>query len=177
MKNKIDLTKVKIKTEKLLLLPINYTYTEEIFQHFNKDITLYMFPAPAKQIEETKAFIGASLTKLANGTTLQLVITINSTNEFIGCAGLHEIDSKRPELGIWLKKNAHGNGYGLKTITEMIKWSRENIDFEYLVYPVDKRNPASRRIPERNGGIIKREFKIINQAGFELDEIEYWIYK
>jgi RimJ/RimL family protein N-acetyltransferase len=122
--------------------------------------------------------VGASsFNSLEKGNDLQMVILKKQLNEFIGCAGVHQIGAKDPELGIWIKKSAHGNKYGLETITALIAWARKNIDFNYLRYPVDKRNRASRRIPEQNGGIIKREFKGINQKGFELDEVEYWIYK
>ncbi|HMA63891.1 MAG: GNAT family N-acetyltransferase [Fibrobacterota bacterium] len=177
MKIKKDLTSVRIKTDRLILLPIDYLHAEEIFTNFDTGITQYMFPKPAENIGGTNAFIKTALEELANGTTLQLQILVDNTNEFIGCAGLHRIDSQNPELGIWIKKTSHGNGYGIEAITGMIIWARENLEFDYLAYPVDKRNYPSRRIPEKNGGILGREFKKINQAGFELDMIEYWIYK
>jgi len=177
MSSKLNLLSTTIKTSRLLLLPIDYTHIEEIFHNFNAEITRYMFPKPASKIEETKAFIESSLKELAEGTALQLQILADKSNEFIGCAGIHKINSLHPELGIWIKKSTHGNAYGLEAITGMINWAKQNIEFEYLIYPVDKRNAASRRIPERNGGVIGRELKTINQVGFELDEVEYWIYR
>ena len=62
-------------------------------------------------------------------------------------------------------------------MTALITWARNSLDFNYLVYPVDKRNIASKRIAELNGGKIKAEYKKVNLVGFELDEVEYWIYK
>jgi [ribosomal protein S5]-alanine N-acetyltransferase len=108
---------------------------------------------------------------------LVLAILEEEKSEFLGLAGLHNIKSKTPEIGIWIKKSAHGNKYGLEAITAFIHWAKTNIDYTHLRYPVDKRNIASRRIPEMNGGIIMKEYKKINQRGFELDEVEYWIYK
>jgi hypothetical protein len=58
----------------------------------------------------------------------------------------------------------------------MIEWAKASIEYEYLRYPVDKRNIPSKRIPEQLGGIIGRELKKINQSGNELDEVEYQIY-
>ena len=37
-------------------------------------------------------------------------------------------------------------------MTGLIEWSHKNIKFNYLIYPVDKKNFASRKIPEKNGG-------------------------
>lgn len=173
----MDLSFVEINTDRLLLRPIGYSYTNDIFIEFTDEITLYMFPKPSENIEGVKEFISSSIKGLQEGHNLQLVILKKPALEFIGCVGLHSIGKKDPELGIWIKKSAHGNKFGNETITNIIEWARENIEFEYLRYPVDKRNYASRRIPERNNGIIKREFKSINQKGFELDQVEYWIYK
>jgi hypothetical protein len=44
------------------------------------------------------------------------------------------------------------------------------------VYPVDKRNIASRKIPVGNNGKIVKEEKSKGIAGNELDEYEYRIY-
>jgi RimJ/RimL family protein N-acetyltransferase len=173
----MNLLDTKIETNRLLLVPINLSYAGDIFRNFTAEITLYMYPKPAKQIDETLEFINSSLKGLANGTNLQLVIIGKVAKEFIGCAGLHDVGQIDPELGIWTKKASHGNGYGLEAITAMIAWARSNIQFEYLKYPVDKRNYPSRRIAEFNGGVMKKEYRKVNQSGFELDEVEYWIFK
>jgi hypothetical protein len=45
--------------------------------------------------------------------------------------------------------------------------------FDYLVYPVDRRNIPSRRIPESMGGEILEEKRVATMRGTELDEIVY----
>ncbi|PKO24737.1 MAG: N-acetyltransferase [Betaproteobacteria bacterium HGW-Betaproteobacteria-8] len=173
----MHLPDIIIETERLRLLPIGQSYAEEIFRNFTAEITRYMYPKPPTEISETLAFIDYSLKALNDGNCLQLVVTDKTTNEFLGCAGLANIGKTDPELGIWLKKSAHGSGYGLETITGIIAWARSNIEFEYLRYPVDRRNIASRRIPERNGGVASKEYRKTNQSGNVLDEIEYWIFR
>jgi len=173
----MQLLNTRIESERLCLLAIGRDYAEEIFRNFTAGITLYMYPKPPSAISETLAFIDHSVDALKNGSCLQVVITDRTTGEFLGCAGLAGIGKTDPELGIWLKKSAHGNGYGLEAINAIIAWARSNLEFEYLRYPVDKRNIASRRIPELNGGIASKEYRKINQSGVLLDEIEYWIYR
>ncbi len=68
------------------------------------------------------------------------------------------IKRKHPELGIWLKQAAHGHKYGLEAITAIKNWAIENLDYEYLLYPVDRVNIASTKILERLGGKIFREY-------------------
>ena len=105
-----------------------------------------------------------------------LAILRKDTREFLGCAGFHNPKSKTPEFGIWIKKTSHGNGYGKEAITALYDWVCGKFEFDYILYPVDKRNIASRKIPESLGGVIKKEYKEKNLVGFELDEVEYHIF-
>lgn len=173
----MNLLNVEIETTNLILKPINEKYAQVIFEEFTDEITLYMYPKPSESIDGIMEFILSSINDLENGTSLQLVALKKANLEFVGCIGLHNIDKDTPELGLWIKKSAQGNAYGLEAISALIAWAKSKINYEYLRYPVDKRNSASRRIPERNGGVIKKEYKTINQRGFELDEVEYWIYR
>ncbi|MBD0266374.1 MAG: GNAT family N-acetyltransferase [Tolypothrix sp. Co-bin9] len=130
---------------------------EEIFSEFTEEITLYTYPRAAKVISETELFIKKSLEELENGISLQLVVLAKDSLEFLGCASLHNL-AKKPQLGIWLKKAVHGNKYGLETITAIKDWADENLDYDYLFYPVDKANIASRKIAEALGGTVWREY-------------------
>lgn len=169
--------KTTIETERLLLVPISRKYAEIIFKEFTPEITAYMAPDSPEKIEDTYEFIDSALDRMAKGNNLQLVILDKTNNEFLGCVGLHHIDTKTPELGIWTKKSAHGHKYGREAIAGLIDWARKNLDFDYLLYPVDKRNIPSRRIPESLGGIIIREVKKPVQSGKILDEVEFKINK
>jgi ribosomal-protein-alanine N-acetyltransferase len=61
-------------------------------------------------------------------------------------------------------------------VSALARWAFENLDVRYLIYPVDRRNTASRRIPESLGGIIEAEYEKTNESGRVLDEVEYRIY-
>lgn len=172
----MDNSNTIIETERLRLVPINLSYQEEIFKEFTSEITTYMFPKPADAIAETVAFIESSLQKNQSGTDLQIVVTKKDSGEFLGCGGLHHIDTPTPELGIWIKKSAHGHEFGKETMIALKSWADQNLNYEYIIYPVDKNNFASRRIPEFLGGKITREYKEVGQAGQQLNMLEYRIY-
>ena len=173
----MKLKNIKIESEHLLLIPIKQKYKEIIHQEFTDEISLFMIPKPEDDISGIEMFIENSINGIDKGTNLQLVALDKNTLEFIGCVGLSHLHQNNPELGLWIKKKAHGNSYGLESISSLINWARDNINFEYLIYPVDERNYASRRIPEKHNGKIYRQYKELNQKGFELNTIEYRIYK
>ncbi|MBE9193456.1 GNAT family N-acetyltransferase [Gloeocapsopsis crepidinum LEGE 06123] len=171
----MNLLGIEISTERLILKPISMIYKEVIFSEFTEEITTYMYPCPAQDISETEAFISDSIGEMVDSWGLTFVILKRECQEFLGCAGFHRIDRKNPELGIWLKKTAHGNKYGLEAVTAIKNWADKNLDYKYLRYPVDKANIASRKIPEALGGKIVDEYYKINMSGKSLNIVEYRI--
>lgn len=173
---KPDLLELTIEGERVRLVTISGTFAEDIFSEFTSDITRHMFPKPAEDIAETRAFIANSLQDMKAGDNVQLVILRRDDGEFLGCCGLHgRGDVTKPELGIWLKRGAHGHGYGREAVHALVKWARENISLEGFIYPVDKNNAPSRNIPVSLGGRVVGERVEYGQAGNRLDEVIYEI--
>lgn len=169
----MNLQDTKILSQRLLLIPITMEYKESIFKEFTSKITTFMYPKPAEKIEETEEFINGALEELKEGSDLQLVVLDKETKEFLGCAGLHRLDRKTPEFGIWIKESAHGNGYGKEAIIAVKEWADTNIDYEYILYPVVDDNYASKRIPEFLGGEVAREYDEVNLSGVNQHILEY----
>lgn len=173
----MNLLKQVITTERLKMVPVSEKFAEDIFQEFTPEVTTYMFAKPAETIDDTLSFIKFSNEQLAKGAMLNVSIFNLQTGEFIGGAGINHTDTKTPELGIWIKKGAHGQKYGREAVKGLKDWAEAKLSFDYLTYPVDKKNIASRKIAESLGGTVKKEYKKVNQSGHTLDEVEYWIYK
>ncbi|MBA3030716.1 MAG: GNAT family N-acetyltransferase [Desulfobacterium sp.] len=174
--NFIDLTSIRIEGDRVVLSSICGRYSNEVFKEFTPEITVYMVPKPTETIDETVSFIAESLKSMKAGNDLHLVITKKDNGEFLGCCGLHgRQNTKTPELGIWIKKAAHGNKYGQEAIQTLVSWAIGKINFDYFIYPVDKANIASRKIPETLGGIIFEEKMVSTMRGTILDEIVYKI--
>ncbi|MDR2541737.1 MAG: GNAT family N-acetyltransferase [Candidatus Peribacteria bacterium] len=57
--------------------------------------------------------------------------------------------------GIWTKKSVHGQGLGREGMLALIEWVQKNLDFNYILYPVDQANQPSRKIAELAGGILE----------------------
>lgn len=151
-------------------------YKDEIFSEFTEEITSYTYSCPAQTIVETESMIKNSIQELQNGTKLHTVVLAKDSQEFLGCAGLFSLD-KEPRFAIWIKKAAQGNKYGLEAITVLKDWADKNLDNDYIIYPVDKNNIASRKIPEALGGQVIKEYEQPTRSGKILYALEYRIYK
>jgi len=172
----MDLSNFKIETENLILKSISLDYKADIFREFTPEITKYMVPKSPEKIEETIEFIKKAMADNKKGKDLQVVVLNKKSQEFIGCGGLHEVNTKTPELGVWIQKAAHGHYFGREAMTALKGWADENLDYDYILYPVAEENYASRRIPEMMGGKVAREFDGTNAIGEKMHELEYRIY-
>lgn len=164
-----------IETERLRLVPVSHRWIPEIFAEFRGDIVRWMSPPVAKEIAETEAFVQMANEQLAAGTDLIVAFMLRTTGEFLGCGGVHSLHKQSPSLGLWVKKSAHGNGYGLEAIGGLLEWLRQNYHFDVARYDVDRANIASRRIAEHYGGVVAREFVSEVREGKVLDLVEYEI--
>lgn len=165
-----------IKSKRLFLVPIAMRHKNQIFKEFTSEVTKYMFPLPAKKVADSEKFIRSSRRNMARGEELVLAVVNKRTKSFMGCAGLHKMNTKHPEFGIWIKKSAQGHGYGREALAALKEWADENVRYEYIYYPVAKANYASRKIPESLGGKRIREFDGKKQSGEKMREVEYRIY-
>jgi RimJ/RimL family protein N-acetyltransferase len=74
--------------------------------------------------------------------------------ECLGLASLEDADAASPEVGLWLKESAHGQGFGREVMAALVEWGHETFGKEGFIYPVAVQNIASRRIAESLHGKI-----------------------
>ena len=171
-----DLLSTVIESPRLRLIHTSENDADNILRAFNADITRYMFPKPAESLIDTLEFIAASREATAAWKNLQLTISLKTTGEFLGCCGLHGHDSARvPELGVWTKRQAHGHGYGREAVFTLVGWAVATLDLTGFVYPVDRRNSASRKIPEALAGEVVSTGLMSGLGGNPLEIITYRI--
>ena len=83
-----------------------------------------------------------------------LVIRWLENRECLGMASLEDADSVSPELGLWLKESAHGQGFGREVVAVLVEWGHATLGKGSFIYPVAVQNNASRRIAENLHGKI-----------------------
>jgi ribosomal-protein-alanine N-acetyltransferase len=171
--NSID-PNIEIVANRIVLRPVSMEYKEPICREFTTEVTKYMPFTPSGDITVTEDFIRNSRQELLDQTNLELCILLkNNDHEFIGCCGLHCINTRAIEIGLWLKKSVHGKGYGIETVEALIDWANKQLDFDYLFYPVDTENSASKRIPEKLGFTATKSYLKRKSEAENLDIIEY----
>lgn len=175
-KEKLNIPK-ELLTERLSLRPISADYSKEVFENFTDDITVLMFPSTPKEESETIEYLKGAEEKTKNGENYEVSIFLKDSDEFIGGGGISHIDTDTPELGIWIKKEAHGNRYGREALTALKDWADKNLDYKYIKYPVEISNIASRKISESLGGKIVKEYDCEKQDGTLQRLVEYHIPK
>jgi RimJ/RimL family protein N-acetyltransferase/glutaredoxin len=172
----IDLTSLLIQGSRIVLAPIDKSLAPEIYREFTPEVTQYMYPKPADSVEQVEEIIEIFADSRRKNEDLVSAVLLRDTHEFLGCCGLHARDNGLiPELGLWIKKGAHGNKYGREAIHTLVAWATEHLALEGFTYPVDKRNVASRRIPESLAGRVVAEKMLTSQSGVILDEVVYFI--
>jgi [ribosomal protein S5]-alanine N-acetyltransferase len=170
-----NLLSVVIETPRLVMRPVGREYTPEIFAAFTPEVCRHLFPQPASQIAEMLDFIDRSRTAMAAGEELAVSVFARADDSFLGGAGLHDLSSGVPEAGIWIKLSAHVHGFGFEAVEGIISWAAQTLGVREVRYPVMIENWPSRRIPERLGGTIVREFRKPNAAVVMRDVVEYII--
>lgn len=177
LRRDIDLLDVEIVTDRLILRPTSFADIDPIFAQFNERVTRYMFPSPARSSVETASFIADSIQGMINRTNLQItILRTDREDQFAGCAGLHHPDSRTPEVGIWLAEDSQGVGLGLEAVEAICGWAAEEVECDYIVYPVDRANAPSRNIPESLGAEVEDEYDQVTPDGRILNLVEYRIY-
>ena len=128
------------------------SHAQNIDTHFTEGVTKYMFPSPNANLIETEGFVRGCILKRRKQEDMIMTIILKDSYDFIGLVGIHRIDTKTPELGIWIKEA--GNGYGMEAVHTLVEAFDEMRDFDYYVYPVDSRNKPSQNIALSLEGVL-----------------------
>lgn len=162
-----------IKTQRLILLPVSHVDVEDIYSSFTSDVTIYMMPAPAKDMKAQIKVINGFIKNMERGKTCMYSIKTDD-GEFLGLVGIHNLDTLAPKFGIWLKNTAHSHGFGREAVQGVYDTYCKL--YSKFTYRVDERNISSRKIAESLGGVVKGEMQILKgMGGNELHILTYEI--
>jgi len=144
---------INIRSFRLTLKPFTALDADEIFQYITPTLTKYMSWDPPQTRHEFDETCYKWLNNIKNGEELICVIRDSANNDFLGLAGLHQMQSETPELGIWIREDRHRLGFGREAVKALSSWAIENLKIRSFIYPVAIENFASRQIAESLGGI------------------------
>lgn len=143
---------IDIRSFRLILKPFTSLDANEVFKYITPTLTKYMAWDPPKNRQEFDEIWHKWLDDIKNGRELICVVRNNTNHEFLGLAGLHQIQSESPELGIWIREDRHRSGFGREAVKSIAYWASKNLKIKSFIYPVAIENFASRQIAESLGG-------------------------
>lgn len=172
-----DNSKLILSTDNIQLVAVQPCHAADIYSHFTEQVTEYMVPEPMKSIEQAHDFVTQCREVVFRHESAVFVIEMKKNKEFIGLCALHgNGKAASPEFGLWIKTSAQGKGYGFAALSLIYTWVKQHLLYDYIIYPVSKKNMASRRLVEKLGGKLVRNRLIQSASGNYLDEVVYHIY-
>jgi RimJ/RimL family protein N-acetyltransferase len=111
-----------------------------------------------ESLEEMRTSLGRFAEQNARGDGHHFVIVLDE--RAIGSIGVRPENDFRGDLGLWIGRDFHGNGYGTEAVRLAARYAFDRLCLAKLEATVFVGNVASRRIFERNGfrleGTIRR---------------------
>jgi RimJ/RimL family protein N-acetyltransferase len=169
----LDLEQVSIGSARLALRSFRPADAPEVFAASTPSLTRYMRWDPSPTMDAFADIWARWIPEMASGRQLFLVVRSKDRSEFLGMAGLHEIGTQRPELGVWIKEPAQGLGYGREAVGALMRWAAANRLATEFAYPVAVENARSRRLIEALGGHPSGKRQIHKASGEILHEVVY----
>ena len=137
-----------LKTERLLIQPFRDSFLEAYYTEFTDEIVKYQYPDSFPDMNTANETVSMFVKDMERGNMLELVI-LTQDGEFLGSMEAFGITEKTPELGLWLKRSAHGKGYGYEALKGLVDYLNATGKYQYYVYEVDVRNAASIHLVEK----------------------------
>ncbi|WP_267739816.1 GNAT family N-acetyltransferase [Myroides injenensis] len=133
----------KWKSKRLSFSVIKPEDIEYFATHFTPEITQYLSFDITKESALLEEYIRRSRLEVEKGTALVLVVRDIQTHEFLGSCALNDINCESVEIGLWLKKQAQGKGYGTEIVNTLIDICKTELFTRYIIYSVEKDNLKS----------------------------------
>ena len=145
-------TMIVILSQRLQLSQFQMTDAQEVFGCITPGITKFMpWEPPSWREYVTRC---EERIQVPEPNKFHFVIRMLNSGECLGMASLEDADSVSPEVGLWLKESAHGQGFGREVVASLVAWGHASLGKESFTYPVAVKNVASRRIAENLDGAI-----------------------
>ncbi|MFI8416364.1 GNAT family N-acetyltransferase [Serratia sp. NPDC078593] len=152
--NHSDLSQCRVNSDRLLMAPFTAADADDVYQAITPTLTRFMNFEPEPSPEAFAYVWQGWLPLLQEGKEIVYVARLRDSKQFVGMGGIHDLNSQTPEIGIWIKENLHGQGYGREMVQAMAIWASERYHPQHFIYPVAEQNLPSRRLVEALGGVI-----------------------
>lgn len=134
----MKIRKLKMKDAPLML---EWMHDKAVTENLKKDFSIMT-------IEDAKGFIRNSVK--VNSDSIHMAIC-SDKDEYMGTVSLKNINDKKAEFGIAIRKSAMGKGYSSFGMEEIIQYGFEKKELQEIVWCVDPINTRAVRFYDKNG--------------------------
>lgn len=165
---------LELRTERLVIQPFREDFLEDYYREFTDEITRYQYPDPFPDRKAAKDLVSVFVADMERGDMLELVI-LTPRGEFLGSMEAFGLKEEAPEVGLWLKRDAQGKGYGHEALKALLDYLNGTGHYKHYIYEADVRNLPSIRLAEKfpfeKGGCED----VVTETGKKLRLQTYWI--
>lgn len=141
-----------IETPRLALTPMNAGDGGAVWRWYTEEIARYQYPQPYASPEEAAAVI-QRFAEDPGGNSVLFAIR-DRDGLFLGEADIHGLSKAEPELGVWIRQDRWRQGYAGEAVSALLcEYGKRG--YTSFRWEADRRNPASLRLAESLGGVLR----------------------
>lgn len=168
----VDVTNIRIETERLILRPWRESDVEDFYEYASVDGVGQMAGwLPHNDIEESRTILGSFIRDRKT-----FAIVLKATGKVIGSLGLEEREGETEvpensmgrEIGYALSKDYWGRGLVPEAVKAVIDYCFNKLGFDWLTCGHFIWNHQSRRVVEKCGFVYVKD--VIHQTRFGTEE-------
>lgn len=158
----------KLKTERLSLEPLTAEWLDDLLEENRGNVARYCVRFANR--EEAHCWLTDCRERQERRERLGMVVLKADRREFVGVVSIQNINID-PQLGVWIREDAQGSGYGRESLQCLINWYKETYgQTERIRYLAEQGNLASIKLARKLG--MKRKGSKANAEGVVFEEFQ-----
>ena len=160
----------------IAIRPVRLVDAEALFPLiYQTDVTDTIVWDGPTSLEAYRLTLGEREVEVARGERHIFTILSEAEGQPVGnCSIRPDIANLRADIGLWIGKPYHGQGYGTATVSWLLQYGFGQLGLEKIEASVFVGNQASRRIFEKNGFLLEGTIrKAVQKRGQAVDE---WLF-
>lgn len=133
---------ILFETRRLKVIKASFDYVEDYYREFTNEICRYQYPDAFSSLEDAKELLGYFIEEMNQGKMLELML-LDKDEKFVGSMEAFGLKEDDIEVGLWIRKDSHGAGYGYEALCGLIDFLNRHYPRPFYIYEADERNTAS----------------------------------
>ncbi|MCC6643663.1 GNAT family N-acetyltransferase [Candidatus Peregrinibacteria bacterium] len=146
---KINELPENLDTDRMDLKLVSAEWIDEIFAEIRGNVARHFINFEDRN--ELQTWINENRRLFARGEKIEMVMLRKESGEFLGMVSIRNLNIN-PEIGVWVKINAQGQGLAREALETLISWYKIRTGIaEKIKYVVEKGNDASIGLAKKMG--------------------------